>query len=130
MKGTYCLVLKLERDETILINKKGHDFRRGYYVYVGSGVNNLEKRIERHKSLQKKKFWHVDYFLEYAKILNVKTIVSHERRECEVSRKVKQLADDEPMKGFGSSDCSCNTHLYYFKTNPVVNERFMKLFVK
>ena len=130
MKGTYCLVIHLPRDETIAIGRRNHDFQKGYYVYVGSALNSLEKRIERHKRKEKKKHWHIDYFLEYAKIIGVETIISDRRLECTVSRKVKQLADSEPMKGFGSSDCNCFTHLYYFLENPLENKAFMKLFVQ
>jgi sugar fermentation stimulation protein A len=130
MKGTYCLVMKLESDETIAIGKKTNCFTKGYYVYVGSALNNLEKRIVRHRSRDKKHFWHIDYFLERAEILGVKTIVSPKRLECSLSQSVKQLADSEPMKGFGSSDCRCGSHLYYFVGNPLENEDFMKLFVQ
>jgi Uri superfamily endonuclease len=119
MKGTYALIMCLERDETILVGRREHHFGGGYYVYVGSAMNNLEKRIARHKSASKRKHWHIDYFLEHAKIIGVKTIVSPERLECTVSKRVKQLADSEPMKGFGSSDCRCGTHLYYFRDNPM-----------
>jgi sugar fermentation stimulation protein A len=132
MRGTYCLVSRLESDEKIAIGRKEHGFSRGYYVYVGSAMNNLEKRIERHRSGRKKLRWHIDYFLQRAKITGVETIISDRRLECELSRAVKRLADGEPMKGFGSSDCrsGCATHLYYFRKDPLADERFMNLFVK
>lgn len=122
--------MNLERDKTFRIGKREHGFSKGYYVYVGSALNNLEKRIERHRSQKKKKHWHIDYFLEHAKILGVKTIVSSERLECVLNNKMKQLSDSEPMKGFDSSDCKCSTHLYCFTGNPLENEAFMKLFVQ
>ncbi len=128
MKGTYALVIHLPKGRSMRIGNRENDFPKGYYVYVGSALNNLEKRIERHMSPDKKKHWHIDYFLEHAKVLDVRTIVSEQRLECLVSRTVRQLADSEPMDGFGSSDCRCNTHLYYFSENPLGNGAFMKLF--
>ena len=130
MKGSYCLILKLERDEIIPIGKRENNFPGGYYVYVGSALNNLEKRIQRHRSSDKKKFWHIDYFLEHAEIIGEKIIESSGRMECILSNRVKLLSDSEPMNGFGSSDCNCNTHLYYFETNPLQNRAFMNLFVQ
>ena len=65
MKGTYCLLIKIEKPSNIKVGKLGLiSFRRGYYVYVGSALNNLEKRINRHLKAKKKKFWHIDYLLE------------------------------------------------------------------
>ena len=128
MQGTYALVAHLPESRKIMIGSRGNEFPKGYYVYVGSALSGLEKRIGRHMSSSKTKHWHIDYFLEHAKILDVRTIVSGERYECLVSRTVRQLADSEPMDGFGSSDCRCNTHLYYFSENPLGNGAFMKLF--
>ena len=128
MKGTYALVIHLPESRRIRIGNRENDFQKGYYVYVGSALNNLEKRIGRHMSADKKEHWHIDYFLKHAKILDVRTIQSEHRFECLVSRTVRQLADSEPMDGFGSSDCRCNTHLYYFSENPLGNGAFMKLF--
>ena len=128
MKGTYALVMHLRKDETIPIGRRPNRFRKGYYVYVGSALNNLEKRIARHESASKKMHWHIDYFLRHAEIIGVETIVSPERLECALSRGVKRLADSEPMKGFGSSDCRCGTHLYYFSENPLATGRVKEIF--
>jgi len=64
LKGTYCLIIYLRKDTTIEIGKRGSiNFRRGYYIYVGSALNSLESRLKRHLSHNKKLFWHVDYLL-------------------------------------------------------------------
>ena len=61
-KGNYCLIIKI--DCTIKIGAKGNiDFKKGYYVYVGSALGTLSNRIKRHLSNDKKKHWHVDYLL-------------------------------------------------------------------
>ena len=118
MKGAYVLVIYLNKDRRIKIGKKIIPFQKGYYCYVGSALNNLEKRIARHESKKKKKYWHIDYFLEYGKIMNVIKIKSDEKIECNVSKKVSKKADDL-IKGFGCSDCKCVSHLHYFDRNPL-----------
>lgn len=117
-KGVYCLVLYLEKEQNIEIRNREVAFPKGYYCYVGSALNNMEKRIERHKSSDKKFHWHIDYFLEKAKILDVKTIKTEKRKECWLNNKIRNLKGKMIMKKFGSTDCNCETHLHYFKKNP------------
>lgn len=118
-KGTYCLVMRLDKDSIIGIGKRPPvKFPRGFYCYVGSAMNNLEKRICRHMSKDKALKWHIDWLLEHAKIMGIKKIESQKRLECELSRDVEGLSEGLIMKRFGSSDCSCETHLHYFSRNP------------
>ena len=119
-KGTYCLIMKLSKDRDITIGRRPTArFSAGFYCYVGSAMNSLEKRINRHKSSNKKLHWHIDWFLEHADIVNVKSIESKERLECSLSQDVALLSDRIPMPGFGSSDCkTCESHLYYFMEDP------------
>ena len=118
MKGAYVLIIYLNKDMRINIGKKIIPFQKGFYCYIGSALNNLEKRIARHKSKKKKKHWHIDYFLEYGKIVDVIMIKSSRKIECKVSKKVGKKADSF-VKGFGCSDCSCSSHLYYFVKKPI-----------
>ena len=118
-KGTYCLVARLDRDEDICIGARpAIRFPRGFYCYVGSAMNNLEKRIERHLSPAKKFHWHIDFFLTRASVVNVLSVRSLERLECAVSRELADSAGPAVMPGFGSSDCSCRTHLHFFTKDP------------
>lgn len=118
-KGTYCLIMKLDSPSDIRIGRRPPlRFPRGFYCYVGSALNSLEKRTGRHMSRNKRLHWHIDYFLEHARIVGIKSIESQNRLECMVSREVAGLADGVPMEGFGSSDCSCRSHLHYFRANP------------
>jgi sugar fermentation stimulation protein A len=103
-------------------------FPKGFYCYVGSGMNSLGTRILRHVSKYKKKHWHIDYLLDYADIIGIKTIPTIKRIECNISNLVDKISDGRPAKGFGSSDCKCQTHLYYFKENPLANEKFLSVF--
>ncbi len=117
-KGVYCLLLYLKNYTKIRVSEKNVLFPKGYYCYVGSALNNLQKRIERHKSKTKKKHWHIDYFLEKSKILQIKTILTSEKKECWLNNKIKSLNSKTVMKKFGSTDCNCETHLHYFQKNP------------
>jgi Uri superfamily endonuclease len=118
-KGTYCLVIKLDRGRSIRIGARPPArFPGGFYCYVGSAMNGLEKRIGRHMSREKALHWHIDYLLEHARVVDVKSIESKNRVECGLSRDVAGLSDGTPMRGFGSSDCSCGSHLHYFRANP------------
>ena len=116
-KGNYCLIIHMLKDSRIKIGAKGFMFfKRGYYVYVGSALNSLSKRVTRHLSDNKKKHWHVDYLL-----LNKNTIIEEviytycsKKIECEVSCEISEDADDY-IKVFGCSDCNCVSHLHYFE---------------
>ncbi len=122
------MVLKLEEPQTIQVGKLGRGFfPKGYYVYVGSSLNGLQKRIARHLSTQKKKHWHIDYLLEYDRIIGTRQIPSIEKRECSLSEAVGTICHGIPMVGFGSSDCRCITHLYFFSDNPLANPLFERI---
>ncbi|MFP3869309.1 MAG: GIY-YIG nuclease family protein [Syntrophobacteria bacterium] len=126
--GTYCLVMKMERPCTIQIGKLGQGFfPAGYYVYVGSALQGLEQRLARHSSPGKKRHWHIDYFLEYATIVNTRAIISTARLECHISNQMRTISQGIPMKGFGSSDCHCQSHLYYFSNTPLSSHLFEAL---
>ena len=127
MKGAYLLIMELSKGTDIRIGSKAiRYFPAGFYCYVGSAMNSLEKRISRHLSTKKRLHWHIDWFLLHARIIEVKRIESNKNIECIVSQGVAQLAEGVPMPGFGSSDCTvCRSHLYYFSTNP--SDRLEKL---
>jgi Uri superfamily endonuclease len=112
MKGSYILVIELKRDKTIQVGKLGKIFfKKGFYVYVGSALNGLEQRIRRHLRSNKKRYWHIDYLLQYATITNVFYKESKDKEECKIAgilaKKLKSI------QSFGSSDCKCKSHLFY-----------------
>ncbi len=105
MGFSYVVVMELLEDATIEVGRLGNIFfKKGFYVYVGSAPS--EKRLERHLRKEKKKFWHIDYFLEKAEI---RRIYISGKKECEVARSINLPYVD----GFGSSDCGCPSHLFY-----------------
>lgn len=115
MKGCYCLIIKLAKTSEIKIGKKlgKIEFKKGYYVYVGSAMNSLIARIERHLSNDKKMHWHVDYLLKKAEITDVVYNVSKRKIECDLSHYISTKTNG--IEDFGCSDCECESHLYYFK---------------
>ena len=121
MKGVYVLLMELKTDKQIQIGKLGKlFFKKGFYAYVGSALNNLEKRIQRHLSLEKKMHWHVDYLLKYANITDVFYKETNEKIECNVARKLAESL--KGINGFGCSDCNCKSHLFYGSNKEIKNE--------
>jgi len=111
MKGSYVLLIELGKDSTIKIGKLGDiTFKKGFYAYVGSALNGLEQRIERHKRSDKKMHWHIDHLLKYAKIKDAFYRESNKKEECQIANKFGKL---ENISGFGCSDCKCKSHLFY-----------------
>ena len=113
MKGAYLLIIKVRKNIYPKIGSLGKiKFKKGNYVYIGSALNNLEKRIARHLRKNKKKFWHIDYLLanKNAKIKKIAYKKSDKKQECEIARKIAKHA--MPIKNFGSSDCKYESHLF------------------
>ena len=112
MKGSYLLLIELKDKVTIQIGKLGKiDFMKGFYVYVGSAINGLESRINRHLREEKKIHWHIDFLLNSAEIINVFYKKNSFKEECKISNDFKKKL--QPVKSFGSSDCKCKSHLFY-----------------
>jgi len=112
MKGSYILIIRLNMDTTIRVGALGNQyFKAGYYAYTGSALNSLESRISRHLSDNKKIFWHVDYLLQLSRVVGVWTIISDKRLECGSAARYASLTAS--VKGFGSSDCRCPSHLFF-----------------
>lgn len=111
MKGSYTLSMKLKEDQDIQIGKLGNIFfKKGCYVYVGSALNGLEQRINRHLRTSKKMHWHIDYLLQHAKVIDVFYKESNNREECMIAKSLDEIFPS--IHGFGCSDCSCSSHLF------------------
>ncbi|MFX0082362.1 MAG: DUF123 domain-containing protein [Candidatus Hodarchaeota archaeon] len=124
MKGSYILVIQIPETTEITIGALGNIlFEKGSYLYIGSamgtyGSTTLENRIKRHISTSNKKkiHWHIDYLLNYERgfITQLYLIPSLYRIECIISREIKDFSDDI-VEDFGSTDCMCKSHLFYFQ---------------
>jgi Uri superfamily endonuclease len=115
-KGAYILLIHVPETRLIEVGRLGtFPFQEGTYLYVGSALNSLEKRTARHVSKIKKLRWHIDYLLQFAEVRNVLMINTEKRIECALNRVVSETAPvGAEVKGFGSSDCHCLTHLWRY----------------
>ncbi len=127
-KGAYLLLMENKKTQEIEIGKLGKFvFQPGFYVYVGSGMANLDKRIRHHHLKKKYYHYHIDYltpdFMTIKKVLPVRTPI---RYESEIALQVEKVCDGA-VRGFGCSDTRENSHLFYFNENPLRNHEFYKL---
>ena len=129
MKGTYCLIIGNYKTSSLKIGNlyEDHKFKKGFYVYIGSAMNSLVPRLNRHLSDEKKMHWHIDYLLKSpdchiidyllkspdCHIRDILFNISDKKIECDLAEIISK--DGEEIPGFGCSDCSCSSHLIYFK---------------
>ena len=126
-RGSYLLILHLKRDRKIDIGKLGQvSFRKGFYIYVGSAMAHLSRRMDRHRRLRKKHHWHIDELRAVAEFHSVLAIRSSERLECEIAGALSKIAQGG-TPGFGSTDCSCESHLFEMPCDPLRSEKFQRL---
>jgi len=113
MKGVYLLIIQVGKDVSIKIGALGKKyFKNGVYCYIGSAQENLEKRIERHLEKEKNNYWHIDYLLENDSVfvLDVLKKEAGKQEECVIAKRFFENA--KSIKGFGCSDCNCESHLF------------------
>jgi Uri superfamily endonuclease len=119
-RGTYALVAFLKKGVRIQIGRLGmHDFTEGYYIYAGSALGSLSGRLNRHLKQQKRLHWHIDYLLQHASIKEIWYTEGLDRLECTWNAIITALPGAQlSIRGFGSSDCRCFSHLTYFIAEP------------
>ena len=126
-RGSYLLILQLARDARVEIGQLGNVFfRKGYYIYIGSAQKNLTQRIQRHRRVLKKHFWHIDYLRAKAALQAVLPIRTQDDLECAIARSLRKISDWE-IPHFGSSDCSCHSHLFGMTLDPRQSAPFISL---
>jgi len=116
LKGVYVLIVRLRGDADINIGALGSQhFPKGLYWYVGSAQTALEKRISRHLRREKRKFWHIDYLLDNraAEVEKILFKEAAKTEECTIADEMGQV--NRAIVGFGCSDCSCKSHLFYIE---------------
>lgn len=126
-KGTYALIICSETKLQLQVGRLGIcDFSQGYYIYAGSALGGLEGRLRRHLRKDKKLHWHIDYLLQYTRIVEVWYCLNGERLECTWNEILTGIPGAVPhVNGFGSSDCRCRTHLAHFSSK-LPFDRFKK----
>jgi sugar fermentation stimulation protein A len=118
-RGSYLLILKNRRLRNLQVGKAGKfRFEKGFYIYVGSAMAHLSKRVERHRRLRKNKFWHIDYLREVCDFHAVLPVLTADDLECGMAGALRKGADEEII-GFGASDCACPSHLFRMDGDPL-----------
>ncbi len=111
---SYFVILRLDEDKEIEVGRLGViEFKKGFYIYCGSAKRGFYKRLRRHFSKKKKLWWHIDYLSMEANAIEAYRCKADEH---ELSNLASKFYDW--IKGFGSSDCKCYSHLYYSKNYP------------
>lgn len=128
--GTYALILACTTEHPVQVGKRGRLIvRPGFYVYVRSafGPGGLGARVARHCREEKRLRWHIDYLRAAAAPDEVWYTLDPAPGECRWAEAFRQMPRSSmPMDGFGASDCSCRSHLLYFRTRPS-RRRFRRL---
>jgi Uri superfamily endonuclease len=105
-------------------------FKKGLYVYVGSALNSLIPRLERHMKMSRGQHhvyhWHIDYFLreKTVEISSIYVVETDEHLECMIAEKVAEHG--EAVQGFGCSDCKCKSHLYHLTSFDSIEKMGLK----
>jgi Uri superfamily endonuclease len=127
--GTYVLLLDCACSRRLIVGKLGRlEFRSGWYAYVGSafGRGGLRARCSRHLRQTRRPRWHIDYFKEAASVRAVWFTNDPIPREHQWAGLIGRWADAAtPIPHFGSSDCACPSHLFYFHRKPSI-EKFRR----
>jgi sugar fermentation stimulation protein A len=126
-RGSYLLIINLKEKRKIPVGSLGEvSFKKGFYIYVGSAMANLTKRMERHRHLRKQHHWHIDELRAVAEFHSVLAIRSSIRLECEIAKALFGISE-WTIPGFGCTDCSCETHLFGMSKDPLHSEDFHKM---
>ena len=119
--GTYALILKGDSTAGVQIGRWGLlDLKPGYYIYVGSafGPGGVKARVSRHFREKKTRHWHIDYLREAVSPVCAWCSYEPLNQEHHWARLLAEMDNTSGVKGFGCSDCRCDTHLFRMATRP------------
>ncbi len=123
--GTYALLFSSLERKNVCVGKLGvMKLRQGFYVYVGSafGPGGLAARVGRHQKISKPARWHIDYLRPHLCWQEAWVINDEEKWEHRWAEVLREWRSSEvPLAGFGSSDCQCQAHLFYFSRRPTIS---------
>jgi sugar fermentation stimulation protein A len=123
----YLLILQNRREQERSVGSLGRlRFAAGFYVYVGSGGSNVVRRILRHMAPHKLRHWHIDYIT--AGRTRMKPVGAHIYPRTPECRLAAGLAGRlHAIPGFGASDCTCPTHLFFTPDPSALSEVLARL---
>src|SRR5271165_6614689 len=128
--GTYVLVLSSRSTDLIQIGRLGAlQLQSGFYVYVCSalGQGGVRARLAHHLKLSRRPHWHIDYVRAHTEVEGIWYCLDDRRLEHIWAERIS-LAEGAsvPLSGFGSADCRCESHLFFFEQRPSC-ERFRQV---
>ena len=110
--GIYVLLMEFGSDHIVNVGSLGDIvLKKGIYAYVGSAKAGLWGRVKRHLSDPLKKRWHIDRISSLSVERKVFWKEYSPGLECETARVLN--GDLLGIIGFGCSDCTCVSHLFY-----------------
>ena len=120
--GTYALILRATSRQIVQVGRLGRlAMQPGFYVYVGSalGSGGLKARVGHHLRPVKRLHWHIDYLRRETEWAAVWYAYGSVRQECAWAAAFSSLRGSTiPLRGFGSSDCRCPAHVFFFDRPP------------
>jgi len=135
VKGTYCLCINVKEDISIKVGAlRVIDFKKGSYVYVGSALNSLIPRLERHlrhsRGEHNVTHWHIDYLLRNPDVSMEMIYMNDNGKKLECAMAASVSEHGEPVPGFGCSDCRCASHLYKVNTFSFLEKKGLKKYFR
>ncbi len=128
--GAYILLLHLKRNRSIEVGSLGKvTFEKGWHIYVGSAIKNLDARINRHVRIRKRMHWHIDPLRAVSDEVTALPLRSSSRLECNIASELAEAFVRGP-EGFGSSDCKCPRHLFFSRQRPLDLRKFHEILQK
>ena len=127
--GVYLFAVELGGSRALTIGALGSvRFDKGWYLYVGSARRGLSSRLARHERADagKPMRWHIDYLRAHARSVRSFPIPTRRDLECRLAQDVRRISTGIVPR-FGSSDCSCPSHLFRMACDPLEDSRFTAL---
>ncbi len=128
--GTYALHLELSAPTEIEVGRLGHiRFDSPYYLYFGSafGPGGLRARLRHHLKPARRAHWHIDYLRQKADVIGIWFSEDEARLECTWANAASAYRGVSTVPGFGSSDCTCQSHLVATQRLPSLRAFRMQL---
>jgi Uri superfamily endonuclease len=119
--GTYVVVLSPRATGIVRVGRLGRlRLQSGFYVYVGSAhASGARGRLRHHLELSSRPHWHIDYLRRHTSLEEVWYCYDGISREHQWALCLgTQAGASIPLAGFGTSDCQCEPHLYFFRSRP------------
>jgi len=121
-RGTYALILRNRTSDEQNVGALGKvTLRSGYYIYIGSalGPGGIRARVSRHLKTSKKLHWHIDYLRRKMPVNAVWYATTTSVQEHHWASTIRRWSIVTiAVKGFGASDCQCESHLFFCRSAP------------